>query len=219
MKKTLLFGLALAGAATAPAQAQVTGTHAGVLLGGVSSVLDGQINAKGFYKTGFTAGGVLRYRPSRGFALQPELLYAQEGTGNGLTPGSSSADYDLRLHYLTLPIMAKVYIGRLVNVQAGPQVGLLLSAWQVGRIYTGSNSTVDREVSDTYASFNFALCGGIGVDLPFGLLAQARLNYGLADVNADADEAKFRQHYDFGGLHTRSFSFSLGYLFAAKREN
>lgn len=197
------------------AQAQDTGVRGGVLLGGMRSVLDGQINAKAFPKTGLTGGGVLRIRPSERFAFQPEILYVQEGTGNGLSPTSSSADYDFRLHYLALPLMAKVYIGRLVNVQAGPVPELLLSAWQVGNVQapSGRIEAVNQDLTNRFSALSFALSGGLGIDLSNGLLAQVRVNYGLSDINDNSDEAAFRQRYSIGGLHNRSISFTLGYLF------
>lgn len=217
--KPLLTTILLASAAlpALPGHAQGIGTFFGPTVGVARTVLDGQINRKAFYKTGLTGGLVVRIRPSTRFAVQPEILYSQQGAGNGLQPGSTSPDYELRLHYLSVPVLAKVYIGQLVNIQFGPQASLLLSGWEEGKVEKQSGGTMDvsREVSKDYSATSFSLCGGVGVDLPNGLLASVRLNYGFSDIDASDANARLRQ--SVGGLHNRGIEFSAGYLFGANK--
>lgn len=201
-----------------PGHAQGIGVFAGPTLGISRTVLDGQIKTSAVYQTGFSGGIMLRIRPSERFAIQPELRYTQQGAGNGNEGSATQSNYAIRLHYLTLPIMAKIYIGKVVNVQFGPQFGLLMAAWKVGTTYKGAISYPTNASSDDFAAADVALCGGLGVDLPNGLVASARLNYGVTDINANADEAKFREALNFGGLHNRGFEFSLGYLFGANKK-
>jgi hypothetical protein len=162
---------------------------------------------------------MLRCRTSERFAIQPELLYVQQGSGSGFTSGSTSADYDVRMHYLNLPVMLKIYLGSMVNVQFGPQFGLMISAWKVGQVGTSSYGAVNAntEVSDDYYTGDMAVCGGIGVDLPNGLVASARLNYGFTDITNNENEIKFRKAVGIGGLHNRGFEFSVGYLIGARK--
>ena len=111
-----------------------------------------------------------------------------------------------------------IYIGKVVNVQFGPQFGLLMAAWKVGTTYKGAIPYATDASSDDFAAADVALCGGLGVDLPNGFVASARLNYGITDINDNADEAKFRQALNIGGLHNRGFEFALGYLFGANKK-
>ncbi len=199
------------GQATNAAPALGLGTHFGAKVGLNRSVLDGQINTKTFYKTGFSGGIVMRVRPSRGFAVQPELLYSQLGAGGGASPASKNPDYEVRLNYLTVPLLFKFYFGDRVYLQAGPQVGFLLSGRRVG----ANNTAPDQDVASEYGGTDFAVTSGVGVDLANGLVLGTRFAYGFTNLNTDGDESKFRDHFGLGGLHNRSFELSVGYLFGA----
>ena len=89
-----------------PGHAQGIGVFAGPKIGVTRTVLDGLINTNAVYRTGFSGGVMLRIRPSERFAIQPELLYSQQGAGNGNEASTTASNYAVRLHYLTLPIMA-----------------------------------------------------------------------------------------------------------------
>ncbi len=61
---------------------------------------------------------------SEKFAFQPELLYSAQGSDYDDEDFSGSVKAD----YLNVPLMAKYYVGEGFSLEAGPQVGLLLSA-------------------------------------------------------------------------------------------
>jgi hypothetical protein len=54
------------------------------------------------------------------FSFQPELMYSIQGfsVDNNIT----------RLNYLNIPLMGKYYVTKKLSLEAGPQVGFLLSA-------------------------------------------------------------------------------------------
>ncbi|MBF9140160.1 porin family protein [Hymenobacter properus] len=197
------------------------GVHIGPKAGVALSVLDGQLNRSTFYKAGFSGGLMLRIRREKAIAIQPELLFVQQGTGSGLKPNSSSADYKINFNSINLPVMVKVYLGKMVNLQVGPQVGCIVSAREVGQIGTSSSGaavSTDRDVLADYYPLNFAVCGGLGIDLPNGLVASARLNYGFSDINNNPDDQKLREALKLGGLHNRGFEFSVGYLLGVGKQ-
>lgn len=192
--------------------AQGPGNHVGLKVGATRTALDGVYNLKSDYKTGYSGGLVLRCRISKPVAIQPELLLAQYGAHNQYVFGLVNPDpeYNTNLTYLVLPVLCKIYIGGLFNVQFGPQFGALVWATEVGRKANGEN--LDMAVNEKYAAVDYGLCGGLGIDLPNGLFADVRLNYGLADINNNDSYAK----NPIGGrgfeLHNRGFAFSVGYL-------
>ncbi len=203
-----------------PGQNLGLGVHIGPKAGVAMSVLDGQLNRRSFYKAGFSGGLMLRIRREKGIAIQPELLFVQQGTGSGLRPNSSSADYKLNFGCINLPVMVKVYLGKMVNLQVGPQVGWIVSAREVGQTGTtssGAGVTTDRDVLANYYPLNFAVNGGVGIDLPNGLVASARLNYGFTNINNNPDDQRVRDDLKLGGLHNRGFEFSVGYLLGASQ--
>jgi|GEM_PF-454430 len=221
MKRFLFLAVLLSSFATYSVQAQGIGVHVGPKLGLALSAFDGQLNAKTFWRSGFSGGLMMRCRSSERFAIQPEILYVQQGTGSGVSPSSSKADYEVKLNYLQVPIMLKIYIGSMVNVQFGPQAGLLLSGRQegtVGSTGTGTAVTVDTDVKKDYYDVDVSVSGGLGLDLHNGLLASVRYNYGFVDINNNRDQADLRKALHLGGLHNRGFEFSVGYLIGAAKD-
>ena len=204
------------------ATAQTTGWQVGPKAGLNLSVLDGQINASGDFKPGLLVGGFARWRPTERFAIQPELVYSQQGTTNTATYLGNKATSHVHLNYINIPLLVKVYLGKLVNVQVGPQLGLLLSGRREGQYgYTsGSNGnhylTEDVDVSSSYKS-DVAVCGGLGIDLPSGLLASVRINYGISNIDNDAKSMATRQALGLGDLHNRTIECSIGYALGGKK--
>ncbi|GAB3299822.1 porin family protein [Hymenobacter tenuis] len=198
-----------------------TGVQLGVKTGLNLAVLDGTMNQDAQFKPGIHLGGVLRWRPSSHFALQPELVYSQQGSDNQIPVGPVVLENKTKLSYLNIPVIAKIYLGKVVNLQVGPQFGVLLAARQKGQVgyYSGSNGSgfevEDTDVQNDYKG-DVSLAAGLGADLKNGLMISARLNYGFTDINNN-DLVKLQQEY-FGidGIHNRVFEFSIGYLFGSK---
>ena len=217
MKKiTLVLGVLLGWATTAQAQTEV---QVGVKTGLSHAVLNGTINQGARFKSGFHAGGVLRWRLSDHVAIQPELVFSQQGSNNRNPRVPITLENKTKLSYLNLPILVKVYLGNVVNLQVGPQFGLLLAAQEVSQVSSGPNGsgfrTVDDDVKDDYKG-DIGVCGGLGADLKNGLLLAARLNYGLSDIDKNVNSQQVREQLGFGGLHNRVLEFSVGYVFGAQ---
>lgn len=212
---------ALVAVASGAASAQSTGLQFGPKAGLNMSVLDGQINQNANFKPGLLVGAFVRWRPAKQIAIQPELVYSQQGTTNKATYLGHEATDKIHLNYLNIPLLVKVYLGNVVNLQVGPQVGFVLSGQRVGQYgyHTGGNGdgylTEDVNVSDSYKG-DFALCGGLGLDLPSGLLASIRINYGISDIDNDSKSIAARQALGIGGVHNRTIEFSVGYALGGK---
>jgi opacity protein-like surface antigen len=135
---------------------------------------------------GFQVGGFAEIKVSEKFAVQPELMFS--------TQGSESEGENFNLDYINIPVMAKYYVAKSFSVEAGPQIGFLVSAEIDGE-------DVKDFVSSTDFSFNF----GAGYDFTENLSAGLRYNLGLTnvyDVDISDDSVK-------NGV----FSVSLGYKF------
>lgn len=219
MRKALLLATLLA-IGTLEAQAQKTlqvGAKAGLTL----AVLDGQINIESKFKPDFHVGGFVRWRLSPNFALQPELVYSRQGSKNVFPVGPVDLVTKTTLSYLNVPILAKLYVGKVFNFQLGPQFGLLLAGKRKGQFsYTeGPNGSYFTEgEKDVKSDFkgDVALCGGLGVDLPNGLMAAARLNYGVTTIENNKLRQQLRDALGFGGMHNRAIEVSIGYAFGSK---
>jgi hypothetical protein len=222
MKKPILVLSAMLGLSLT-SQAQST-VQLGVKSGLSLAVLDGTVNRGAEYKPGFHVGGLLRWRPSARVAIQPELVLSQQGANNRIPLQWVTLESKTTLLYLNLPILLKVYLGNVFNVQAGPQFGLLVAAQDKGQVgyYSGSNGSngsgfvsETNDVKDDYKG-DIGLCGGLGADLKNGLTLAARFNYGLTNINNNALDQRMREQLGFGGLYNRVLEVSVGYIFHAK---
>ena len=147
---------------------------------------------------GFHVGGFAEIKLSDKFAIQPELLYSTQGAKFEGTDGD--ADYDDKLDYLNIPVMAKYYVAEGFSLEAGPQIGFLLSAKEDG-----------EDVKDFYKSIDFGVNFGAGYDFTENLSAGVRYNLGLSNIYDFPEEAE-----DFFGDvkgNNSVFSISVGYKF------
>ena len=104
------------------------------------------------------------------FGLQTELLYSQQGfalNGN-----------NINFNYITVPLLAKLYLYQGFNFELGPWFGFLLGV--------DPNSTVIKEnniqLSGLKGGKDAGIAAGIGYDFNFGLVVGARYQHGLSDM-------------------------------------
>ena len=133
-----------------------------------------------------TNGGVFGgYRVGRFLAVQAELLYSGSGTSMYIDDIEGQKINDvvhLNMTYLNLPVTAKIYLVKGLNVHVGVQPGFLVRK----RLnYRGDKYEVgDKEDCNTY---DFCVPLGIGYD--FGHLTfDVRYQQGTVDVIKGDDE-------------------------------
>ncbi len=142
-------------------------------------------------KIGLVIGGVAEFKISDAFAVQPEILFSQQGIS------IENSNTKLKMNYLNLPIMAKYYPTTSLSLQFGPQIGFLLSA-------KADNGKVTVDRNDNFKTVDLGLGFGIGYKLDFGLFFDARYNIGLININ------------DVNGTdknYNSILNFSVGYYF------
>ena len=131
---------------------------------------------------------------SDNFSLQPELLYSGQGFSGSSTPGFSRSKYD----YINIPVLAKIYLTEKLSIEAGPQIGFLVSAKE--------KTEMDKLTIPNQKTVDFGLNLGLAYDLQNGIFFQTRYNLGLSNVNAGPNENAVKQ--------TNSvFQFSTGIIF------
>ncbi|WP_420316052.1 porin family protein [Ekhidna sp.] len=116
--------------------------------------------------------------------IQPELLFSKQGT-------SASGD-DLDLSYVNIPVMLKFYLPAGLNLQAGPQFGMLTSA----------KDGDGDDIKESFKNSDLSAALGAGWDAPFGLQFTARYVIGLSDINDEALGGEFKN---------KTFQLSIGY--------
>lgn len=153
--------------------------------GGVNfAELQGRSGEDASYKTYYHVGILYQANILGPLSIQPEVQYSLQG-GNlkGLV-----TDYDTKLHYFTVPVLAKVTLGP-IFVEAGPQFGYLVSANQAGKVQISSTNgsasygQVDQSATDQYKRTEFSLAAGAGLKLGSALSIGGRYVAGLNDIN------------------------------------
>lgn len=75
---------------------------------------------------GFQLGGFAEINVWKKLYIQPELLFSAQGAKFDGYYGER--DYTVNLNYINVPVLAKYYITKQFSVEAGPQLGLLVSS-------------------------------------------------------------------------------------------
>lgn len=158
MKQFVLLVMALFVVAYADAQHNNFGVKAGLNVASLS-------NSDSSTLIGFHFGGLAEFMViTEKLSLQPEVLFSTQGA-------KSDADEDLKLNYITVPVMFKYYFLEYFSVEAGPRVGFLISAKE-------GNS----DVKDSYNEIDFGVDAGVNYDITKKIFAQLRYDYGIIDV-------------------------------------
>lgn len=175
MKKLLLTAAVILGCCTL-SNAQAYGIKAGVNFASFRGDDSKDFNVL----IGWQAGGVAELEIFDHLSLQAEFLYSSQG--------AKTKEDNYELNYLTLPVVAKIYLTDSFNIQGGPQFGLLIS----------ESDNVDKLESNTY---DFGVVGGLEFFVADGLFIQARYNAGLSSIS---------DNYD---IKNSVVSLGLGYMF------
>ncbi|MFH6999221.1 porin family protein [Flavobacterium sp. FlaQc-57] len=142
---------------------------------------------------GFQVGGFAEIKIIERLAIQPEVLFSTQGAKQevGMT------DFDTKLNYINVPVLAKFYITKQFTVEAGPQIGFLVSAKNNGNDAKDGFKSVDT-------GFNF----GAGYNFTENVSVGLRYTVGLSNI-ADYDIDSTEEYLDSPKKQCFSFDFSL----------
>ncbi len=118
------------------------------------------------------------------FSIQPEIVLSSQGQ-------RFTTDYnsDLRtsFYYVNVPLIIKYYLIGGLNLQFGPQIGILAgSKGDLHQINNGNivGPPIQNQPLKAYTNqTDFSLAFGTGIDLPFGGSLTVRYNLGISDTN------------------------------------
>lgn len=149
-------------------------------------------------KAGVLFGGVLHVPISEKFAIQPELLYVQQGS-RGQEAGTR---VKFNNNYLMLPVMAKYYFSPGIAVQAGPYLSALISS----RLKGGTDDfRVSVDSDELYKPLDFGVNMGLSFEYSEHLVGVMQYSIGLANIADDP--------LSNGSIMNSAIHFSLAYRF------
>ena len=200
MKKVILTAITVMSFAFANAQDVKFGLKGGINLSNFTGDIEDASS-----KVGFQVGGFAEFKLSDKFAIQPELLYSTQGAKYKESEVNYLYKETINLGYLNVPVMAKYYVIDKLSIEAGPQIGFLLSAkdkWE--ETYLGEKYSGKESIKDSFKSVDFSLNVGAGYDFTENVSAGIRYNFGVSNISDFGDNGK---------IHNNVISLSVGYKF------
>jgi len=167
--------------------------------------------------SGFYVGALLELPLGDVLSLQPEVIYSRQGAAwekdyNVPILGKGSLKNDLRLDYLNIPVMAKVNLGPLF-LQGGVQFGFLVGKPETSSTVNGRRITEEVD-KDAYASFDFGVGAGLGVNLNQHFFIEARYTHSLTNaLDPDNNSLKNARISDDNNFKNAVLSVGLGVKF------
>lgn len=175
---------------------------------------------KAKYKAGFAGGVDFDYQLSSLVSVSAGAFYSMQGNRFGTTERTSNVknqtigieDARLNLSYLSVPLMANVYVSQGLAVKAGLQMDFALDGkykWDETTINKNEDGTY--VVSETTSMTTTCPQKSVTMSIPVGLsyeymnvVLDARYNVGLGNI-ADENATDMKKN---------SFMFTVGYRFA-----
>ena len=207
MKKIFLTAAAVFAFSFANAQDVKYGAKAGLNIS--SATGDTQIFGDLSSKVGLQLGGFAEIKISDKFAIQPELLYSSQGvkeTDTDVISGIVVTEKTTqKLAYLNIPVMAKYYVAEGFSIEAGPQLGFLMSAKaEVESSALGQSVTASADNKEDFNSTDFAFNLGAGYDVAENINLGIRYSIGLSNVLKNSGPYS---------VSNSNFAFAVGYKF------
>ncbi|HEX6913939.1 MAG TPA: outer membrane beta-barrel protein, partial [Chitinophagaceae bacterium] len=103
-----------------------------------------------------------------------------------------NANTDIKLNYLSIPILLRYNVGKMVTLQAGPQFSILMN----------NDKTLLQNGQEAFKGGDFAMAGGLTLNLKM-LRVYGRYNIGLNNINDIDNQDKWKNQQIQLGLGLR----------------
>jgi opacity protein-like surface antigen len=121
---------------------------------------------------------------------------------------TTTTESKLALNYINIPVMAKYFVTEELSLQAGSQLGILLSATDTSDLTTNfpgqANSSKSTDVKSSVNSTDFAFNLGAGYNITENIGVDLRYSLGLTELNKVSGGTTIKNNV---------FSLNLGYKF------
>jgi len=137
-----------------------------------------------------------------GFAIQPEIHYAQSGYKGEITINNLTQEVVAELNYVQVPILFKFdVLGVTDNISLSPFIGPYVALG-----VTGDVQDIEIDWDEDYNRLDYG--GVLGVMLQFtpGFFVDARYNFGLANIAHDEDSDRIE-------IKNAIFGLGVGFIF------
>lgn len=191
MKRVILFAVAVLMVCAAKAQFSagdfIYGGKVGLNVTNIS-------NMEAKAKASIHIGAFAEWKMNDFIGISPELVYSRQGAAQK----EDGVKVKLRVNYLNIPILAKLYVLENLSVDLGPQFGFALNGKQVAK----KDGTTLKNKEENLNTFDVSFPVGLSY-IYDNFIISARYNIGLTNV----------EDKDYFGVNTKNgvFQFSVGY--------
>ena len=140
------------------------------------------------FQYGYHLGGFAEIGLGEKWAIQPEVLFNQYQTrvdSNFKNIYSNALDFsnyqDVKLNYLSIPLLLNYKVGSLLTLQAGPQVGILVD----------QSKNLLENGGEAFKSGDFSMLAGAVINLG-KLRLSGRYFAGLNNISEISDKDKWK---------------------------
>ncbi|HTE11919.1 MAG TPA: porin family protein [Chitinophagaceae bacterium] len=152
------------------------------------------------FTLGAQFGGFAEKALSSKWSIQPELLFTQSNTKKGSdfmtfynTEGNVFAADNIKLGYISIPVMIKYNLNKYLSVLAGPQYSQMLF---------DAESLMDDNKGIAFKRYEIS--ANAGLQFTIGSVAlYGRYNLGLSNINDIDDRYKWHSQHIQGGIAVR----------------
>lgn len=169
------------------AQASMAQFHLGIKAGTNITKIEGK-SFKDEFRYGYHLGGFAEIGLGGNLGVQPEVLFNQYNTRvdssfkNVYQNATNFSNYkDVKLNYLTIPILLTYKLGSLLSLQAGPQYGILIS----------QDKTLIQNGQEAFKHGDFSMVGGAQLHIS-KLRLSGRYFVGLDNISGISDQNKWK---------------------------
>lgn len=148
--------------------------------------IDGE-RFKDAFDFNYHLGGFIQLDLTRGFGIQPEVIFSQSTSQTGTDFSDIYTDFPhgdgqkIKLNYLNIPVLANIKFNKALWLQLGPQYSILMN----------SHESLVNNGKDAFKEGDFSAVAGLWLKLPLGLSASARYIIGLSNLNEVGNQNKW----------------------------
>lgn len=178
---------------------QAQGIRLGVKAGANLNKISGQSFNDGF-DLSYHFGGFMEIDFNKKWGIQPELLWSQSSgkPSSFKTVYSTSVNplldgnQQIKLDYLSIPLLLRYNIGGILSLNAGPQFSILLN----------NDKTLLQSGQSAFKNGDFAMVAGAQLNFKF-LRIYGRYNIGLQNINDIDNKDKWTNQQIQAGIGFR----------------
>jgi hypothetical protein len=148
-----------------------------------------KVDGKSFdeeFQFGYTLGAFSEINFNKKWGIQPEVIWNQTNTKTStdfhdIYPTSFGDFKDVKLNYLSIPLLLSYRPAKFLSLQAGPQFSILMNPDQ----------NLLENGKEAFKRGDFALLGGAQLNIG-GVKVGGRYQIGLANINDIDDQDKWK---------------------------